>query len=234
MPKFPCPTCDAGHLHLVKDSLGIKEPVYSVESRKEAEWEFDWERERFYCVLDCDVATCGEYVVVSGDTTYVEVEDDERRYGMMCVLRPRSMFPAPPIIDVPKEAPSSVSENIGIADQLFWADLAACANRLRISVEFLLDHFGVPREALNKYGEMQRLDLNGRIDHFKKTDKDHADTMTALRMIGNLGSHGAEVKREALLDAYEIYEDSLAELCGQRKKRLEALKQKIIATKGMY
>jgi hypothetical protein len=53
-------------------------------------------------------------------------------------------------------------------------------------------------------------------------------------MIGNLGSHGEDVQQEAILDAFEIYEYTLDALCGQRKDRIEALRQKLISTKGKY
>jgi hypothetical protein len=53
-------------------------------------------------------------------------------------------------------------------------------------------------------------------------------------MIGNLGSHGDEVSRRVLLDAYELYEDCLSDVFGNRKQRMQAIKQKIIQAKGKY
>ncbi|MNJ37918.1 hypothetical protein D3C77_327540 [compost metagenome] len=58
--------------------------------------------------------------------------------------------------------------------------------------------------------------------------------MTALRMVGNLGSHGDDVQREAILDAFEVFEDCLAELYGERTARLKQLKDKLITSKGKY
>ncbi|MNP87403.1 hypothetical protein D3C76_1882750 [compost metagenome] len=53
-------------------------------------------------------------------------------------------------------------------------------------------------------------------------------------MVGNLGSHGDNVQREAILDAFEVFEDSLAELYGERSARLKKIKAKLISTKGKY
>jgi hypothetical protein len=191
--------------------------------------------ERFIGVLTCDRGNCGEVVTVSGDTTLVEDFDEEIGWGLLTVLRPQALFPAPPIIDRPKEMPVEVDRELIKSFQLFWIDLNACANRLRVSVERLLDHFQVPRETLSKkVNKSERLDLNGRISIFEKQDADTAKTLTALRMIGNLGSHGDNVSRKVLLDAYEVYEDCLFEVFGKRKQRLEAIRQKIIQAKGKY
>ncbi|EEB85273.1 conserved hypothetical protein [Roseobacter sp. GAI101] len=85
-----------------------------------------------------------------------------------------------------------------------------------------------------KKGEMVDLDLNGRIQHLEKESPDQAQTFHALRIIGNIGSHTTELSREVLLDALELYEDALLEIYSNRKLYLDALKQKIIKTKGQY
>jgi hypothetical protein len=80
------------------------------------------------------------------------------------------------------------------------------------------------------------LTLNDRIQQFKKIDPDHAETFDALRFVGNVGTHGDDLKREALLDAFEIYEDTLEELFVKKKHKakIDALKKKIIDAKGDY
>nr|WP_276522776.1 DUF4145 domain-containing protein [Cupriavidus necator] len=150
------------------------------------------------------------------------------------MLRPRAFFPAPPIIDVPQDTPADVFNQIKQSFELFWSDFNSCANRLRVSVEFLLDMLKIGRFGTDKKGKTIALDLNGRIALFAKIEPDHADTLTALRMIGNLGSHGNEVSREALLDAFEIYGEALKDLCGNRKARMAALRAKLISSKGRY
>ena len=234
-PKFVCPRCANGRLTLDEKSLSVKQPTYSVTESKHPDWEPDWDIERFSLRLTCDIAECGEVAHVLGDTTVAEYYDDEfNSWGLMSLLRARAFFPAPPIIEIPKEVPDPVRTEITKSFDLFWADLSSCANRLRVSVELLLDHFKIPRSRIDKKGKSTRLDLNSRISLFEKADPEHAPTLTALRMIGNLGSHGDEVNRTPLLDAFEIYEYALAELCGQRKARIEQLRQKLISSKGKY
>jgi hypothetical protein len=234
-PKFICPKCADGRLTLEQDSLVIKEPKYSLADSKHPDWEPGWETERFSLRLICDSAECGEVALVIGDTIVAEDYSDEfNGWGLISLLQPRAFFPSPPIISIPMEVPAPVKNELGKSFELYWIDLRSSANRLRISVELLLDHFNIPRSRIDGKGKTTRLDLNARISLFEKTDPEHAATLTALRMIGNLGSHGDDVNRRPLLDAFEIYEDALAELCGQRKARIDQLRQKLISSKGNY
>lgn len=235
-PHFPCPKCDKGRVRHDGKTVQISEPTYSTKDRDHPDWEPGWDVERFSLQLICDNGSCGEMVVVSGDTSLVEYYDDEDdRWVYSSYLRPRAMFPAPLTIEVPSQAPRNVRDNIRLASSHYWFDTSAAANRLRASVEFLLDFLEIPRETVNaSSGKANRLDLNARIAHYEQSNAEHAPSLTALRVIGNLGSHGEDVQQEAILDAFEVYEYTLDALCGQRKDRIEALRQKLIATKGKY
>ncbi len=173
--------------------------------------------------------------MVSGDTIWIETLDEEFGWVFTTVLRPKMMFPSPPIIPIPKDAPHTVRERILLAFGLFWFDLGACANSLRMSVEFLLDHLKIPRSSISKKnGKPFDLDLNGRIQYYEKSNPNHGKTFQALRIIGNIGSHNAFLTREALLDAFEIYEDTLSEIIGERSAYLDTIRKKIIDRKGKY
>jgi hypothetical protein len=232
-PTFPCPRCSRGRVAFDKDTLLTEEPTYSESAHQDDGWGPDWTIERFSLRLRCSESTCGEVVVVSGDTVWIETVDQDHGWGYMSALRPRMMFPSPPIIPLPNDTPSEVSEKIKAAFGLFWFDSGASANSLRMSVEFLLDHLKVPRTTM-KNGKLTDLNLNGRIQFYEKSNPDHGETFNALRVIGNLGSHGTSLTQEALLDAFEIYEDALSEIIGGRSAYLAAIKKKIIASKGKY
>jgi hypothetical protein len=234
-PSFPCPNCGRGRVALDSATLLIEEPKYSDSQRNEDYWEPDWVTERFSGRLRCSEQTCGEIVVVSGDTHLVETLDEEFGWGFTTGIRPRAMFPAPPIISIPKDTPPVVKDRIDAAFGLFWFDFGASANSLRMSVEFLLDHLKVPRTTMaKKTGKIVDLNLNGRIQYFEKNNPVHGETFNALRVIGNLGSHGSSLARDALLDAFEIYEDALSEIIDGRTAYLEAIRKKIIANNGKY
>ncbi|WP_299026185.1 DUF4145 domain-containing protein [uncultured Sulfitobacter sp.] len=234
-PKFPCPSCDEGRLIARKDSLLIEEPKYSKAARSHDDWEPDWDVERFSLKLLCDHEDCGEIVFVHGSTSLVEDYDDEFGYVLVSVLQPSSFSTAPPMIALPKKLPASVIRQMRQVFALYWVDIGSAGNRLRTSLEGVLDDLQVPRQALSKKtGAMVDLDLNGRIQSLEKKSHDQAQTFHALRMIGNIGSHTTELSREALLDALELYEEALTEIYSNRKVYLDALKQKIIKTKGHY
>ncbi|MGF6901888.1 DUF4145 domain-containing protein [Paraburkholderia sp. GAS348] len=235
LPRFSCPRCGSGRLAQAADSLSVVEPEYSKTQAQHPDWEPDWDVERFNLKLLCDNSGCAEVVCVVGDTTISEYYDEElNSWALVSLLRPRAFFPAPPMMALPKEMPREVEAQIEKSFELYWTDFSSCANRLRVSVELLLDYFKVSRSAINVKAKSVQLDLNARINLFAKIEPEHAPTLTALRMIGNLGSHGDEVSREALLDALEIYEHALAELCGHRRARIDSLRQKLIASKGKY
>jgi len=234
-PMLPCPACRRGRVAFDKSSLRLEEPRYSSLGPEEKNWIPTFEVNRFSAHLHCVEPKCGEVVVILGDTEFIEVTDDEVGFGYSSVLRPRMMFPAPPIIGLPEDTPWLVKNELAAAFGLYWYDTGSSANSVRKSLEFLLDHLKVPRISTSKKtGKPTELDLNGRIQFYEKTSPSHASTFHALRTVGNLGSHGAAVTLEVLLDAFEIYEDALADLIDGRRKYLEELRNKIISTKGKY
>lgn len=234
-PTFPCPHCERGRVSIDKATLKVEEPQFSSLAHQHEAWEPDWTQERFSLYLRCNESTCGETVIVSGETKVIETLDEEFGWDFTSGLKPKSMFPAPPIMRLPKDSPYEVTGKIESAFALFWIDIGSSANSLRMSVEFLLDHLKVPRTTISKKtGKPCDLDLNGRIQFYEKNNPDHGETFHALRFIGNLGSHGSTLTREAILDAFEIYEDALSDIIGGRKAYLDAIKKKIIANKGKY
>lgn len=224
IPAFPCPACDRGNLRYLNKSLRLEEPEGSRIAQQNGDITPLDAIFRFAMFLKCAVGKCGNIVSVHGDAMLQEQhrwEHDEERFFHL--LTPHGMHPAPPLATIPNETPRSVSDELWVAFSLFWVDHGSCANRLRISVEKVLDELGAPNGTLFE-----------RIQAFKASDPDHADTFDALRHVGNVGSHDGAVEPEAILDAFEIYQDALAELFGNRKAKIAAMKQRLIQSKGKY
>jgi hypothetical protein len=230
-PPFRCPTCQKGTLTMVANSLKVEGSERSKRARREGEfWEPEWTEERFSALMECSSAACGELVVVSGDTEINEQADQD--YGRVWAshLRPRSIFPAPHVIALPLEIPGEIEKELQQAFQLFWVDLNASANRLRTSLERLLDNVGIKR--FNKTGKRVSIALAQRIKLFEtEHGTEFSDIFTALRHVGNLGTHST-VSRTALLTAFEVYEHALNELFGKHKKKIAGLSKKLIKAKG--
>ncbi|WP_082653989.1 DUF4145 domain-containing protein [Bradyrhizobium pachyrhizi] len=138
-------------------------------------------------------------------------------------LVPKGIYPAPPIVSVPPATPRPVVVELDAAFALFWVDLSSCANKIRVSLERLLDSLGLPQSPT----------LAKRIESIQGADKLQSEVFHALREVGNVGSHGSGVRRDVVLSAFEIYEHQLDILFSPGNGlRIESLARRIRATKG--
>ncbi|MCG5244150.1 DUF4145 domain-containing protein [Azospirillum doebereinerae] len=237
-PGLPCPQCRPGKLKLVKGSLSVDEPPFSAAYKDHPDWEPDWPVNRFTARLQCDEVSCGEIVMMTGDTEIVDVLIEEEVYsgwGTQRVLHVRTIFPAPPLFHIPKSTPGTIESQLNLCFQLFWTDLPSCVARLRTSVELMLDDQKIARERLNKQKtKMTLLTLHDRIDLFasQAIGADTQDSLHALRSIGNLGTHGTSVNNDAFFDALDVFEDVLLGIYEKNSIKMKA--KKLRDTKGDY
>ncbi|GEM_PF-761513 len=235
-PAFPCPTCGIGILRARPETLQKFEAEYSKAQAGEDWWDPSDEVSKFNLMMICDRQICGEVVAVLGDVTWSknpgEVAEDGTPIGdgeWEWFLDPKCFNPSLSIARVPEGVPDSVANSIRRASWSFWADRRSSANHLRAALECLLDHFRVPRKAKNSG---RYLSLDARIKSFEGGDADHKAIFKALRIVGNLGSHGSAVERDALLDCFELFEYVLDAFFGNRKEKAAALAEKLIGSGG--
>jgi hypothetical protein len=146
------------------------------------------------------------------------------------------IHPAPPIMTMPPGMPTPVEEAIEASFALYWVDVGAAASKLRASVERLMDHYKITKTRLRPTGGKNKrvpLELASRIDKFISAMQPDisAKTLHALRIVGNLGTHDT-VTSYVLLQAFEVYEDTLRVLIGKHSKNIERLVKRIHARKG--
>jgi hypothetical protein len=208
VPPFPCPACRFGRLEFVPRSLRSKDHALFCSTKL------------FQLLLKCNSADCAAVISVAGRTEIGAVFSDGEHEEF---LRPQSMIPAPRIIDIPDNTPREVRVEIEKSFELFWVDLGSCANRLRISVERIMDHAGIIGNNLAQ-----------RISRYSSGGAAHAKTMTAMRIVGNIGTHEGTIERNVLCDAYHVYEDALADLYGNRSANLDFIRNRIINEDGRY
>ena len=231
-PPFPCPSCSS-NLQLKKDTLKILETGYSKASRSTPDWEFDWSIQRFVCFLECGNKSCGEVVAVSGETgTQEELIKEENTWGIVSTLLPKSFFPAPPIIAVSKELSNVTSAHLWVAFGLFWSDEAAAANRLRVTVESLLDDLNIPKTTITTKRKRVPLTLAARIDKLEAKKRGHKDALDALRWIGNHASHSGMTSTAVLLAGFELFEGVVVELIDKKSAAKTAMAKLLIKSKG--
>lgn len=236
--SYPCPRCTKGRVRRGDNQVVLVEPHHSKREHASDDWDPDWIRMSFTTMLICDQASCGEVVAVSGRAGVehycqygYDGEPDDSGYATW--LQPTSMFPAPPLFPIAKNLPQKVKDELKLAFQLFWTDRSASTSRLRTSLERVLDDQGVATSEPDKSGKLRRLILFERIDRFEKAsqDVDIAESMTAMRIVGNLGTHGDEVVEGDYFDLLDVYEDALSEIYDQKTAKLKAKKAALIALK---
>ena len=226
-PAWPCPACRKGTLTLVPKSLVHKETVESSRAHGREAWDPDWITYTFTAWVRCGHSTCGQEFVVSGDGGIEPEYDADEGMTWEPYFAPRFCWPTLDIFDVPAKCPAEVKAQLRAGFTLFWSDPAATASRVRIALERLMDHVGVPKRRRDKTGKFFDLSLHNRIEIFQKGEPAIGSQLMALKWLGNTGSHEGQVTREDVLDAFEILENALAELIDRRTAKVAALARKL-------
>lgn len=221
MPPWPCPACARGNLRIDPNSFNVSRLPSSTAQIKEEGFHPDHNFGRFSSMLVCD--QCREPVALTGEYQGHEYQQHGNTTERLR-LRPLCMQPGSPLMEVPANVPESAADAMQQSFISFWGDRGSAANRLRISVERIMD-----AEQIEK-GKR----LVDRIEDFGKKHPKMARTLDALRFVGNVGSHEGDVGREELLDAFETYQDWLRDFYGKYPDRISKLREKLIAKKGKY
>jgi hypothetical protein len=150
--------------------------------------------------LHLTCSDCEEKVVVSGEMSE-ENDPSDMEKGIQKSYNPVSFYPPLKIISIPKSCPKSVSTVLDKSFGLYWMDIGSCANKIRVSIEVLLDELNIPKQHKTKNG-FRDFDLHSRIEIYGKSNEEVAAFLIALKIIGNAGSHYSNIKKEDVLDAY--------------------------------
>lgn len=234
LPAWECPGCASGVLKLDKGSLKVEETAKSKSHRSDPDWEPDWIESRFSMTLRC--SHCNEPVFVVGDIEHAEAMDEEFGWCLEEALRPRFFVSPISIIPLPDLCPRDIADEIHAASALYWADISASANRIRSAIEKTLDHKKIKRsekiQSGRNAGKNRRLSLHERIELFKEKDAELADTMLAIKWLGNAGSHASDLNEKDILDAFELMEHVIEKLFVEKLKKIRIITKKINTKKG--
>lgn len=240
IPLWPCPTCKKGRLTLKKDTLKYDENAKSKSFSKKTGlnpdiWDPTEQEGRFSALLICEEASCEEIVSISGHFSVGIYEDETDYSAYVNIFRPDFVRPSPDFFDIPTKTPKDVATEIRNAFDLFWVDPEASANRVRASIEALLNHRKIKRFTI-KNQKRTAIALHHRIVEFQKAESEIGDSLMAIKWLGNAGSHAGIAKhsleRSDILDALEILDYVLETLFNNRDKQIRQMQREIIKRKG--
>ncbi|WP_417435713.1 DUF4145 domain-containing protein [Hoeflea sp.] len=232
LPRLPCPRCGKGKL-IRKGDAQLLVPEHTNREIESQGLQGELSEGRFIAFMVCDYGFCGEVATVAGDyrseehAQWEEHTGQEERYTIT-YYSIFSFRPAPPIIKTPKNLNSEAKRHLNKAYDLFWNDHASCANRLRIVVEFLLDQFQIERQRAN--GGYRS--LSERLEQMTKIKPEQEEFLSALRWLGNAGSHDGVVDFEDLIICFDMLEHVMIELLDGRREKMSAEAKRIIASQG--
>jgi hypothetical protein len=203
LPNWVCPSCKRGMLE-IKDKLQWTETAQSLQSHIHPEFDFDWVKLTIHGLLKCNNPRCSDTVILSAnghfDHYYDHDDHSGQESGLEIYYSPIFTHPPLNIIPIPESVPEKVREMLTNSFALFFCDDNACGNRIRSTVEVMLDELKVPTENDGKF-----ISLSQRINKADKLDSSDKKKLTALRMLGNAATHGeGKLVRVDNLNAYKL------------------------------
>ena len=148
---------------------------------------------------------------------------------LYALYTPLAFAEAPPVIRVCEGCPESVSAELDRSFALYWMDRRSCATAIRSAVELLLDERSIPRKVERKPERYSRLPLHDRIVRFRENDPEPAKLLLAIKVIGNVGTHGEDIAFNDLLTGYEILDHVIDLIYSGRAARISGLADEVLA-----
>ena len=149
LPQWPCPACGKLTLRINSDSFKFEESRHSKRHHHDPNWDPDWIRYVFSCLLSCANAGCEEKVSCIGtgavdyDVNFDIEGEPEQSYEEF--FSPTFFQPHLPIFQCPKNTPKPVRNALDSSFSLFFSSPASAANQVRIAMEHLLTTLKVKR-----------------------------------------------------------------------------------------
>jgi len=241
IPEWKCPECKSGILTVPDNGLKTYEYPSSLKLHYDEAWEPEWISGNFVGLLNCSNNKCKCKVVFAGDM-FVEPtmgdEIDEPPYYINVnaeFVTPKYFNPALEIIPLTKVLPEKVSAGLLDSFKVFWSDSATCANKIRITVELIMDDQKIPLTHWNaKKTKRINYKLHERILLFQKKNNAVGELLLAVKWIGNEGSHELNtLSRSDMIVAYEILAQCLDKIYNKIPDEIIKIAKKINKSKGI-
>lgn len=234
-PRVPCPDCENGSVGFEK-AAKYKDQL-SIELLDRVHRNLDGPDElsgTFTGTLRCDHSHCRRQLVMAGDWMYaIDFDDEEGRARFRDMYRVRYVNPALRVIRPPERTPATVKAAIDAASDVLWLNPNAAANQLRQAVEELLTARRVNKVEITAKGKRHRLTTHGRITAYRSRRADVADTLEAVKWIGNNGSHESSLSVKDVLDGAAFLDLALRLLYDRNDAKLLADAKAVNKRRGL-
>jgi hypothetical protein len=138
-------------------------------------------------------------------------------------------FPSDADSSHPFQVPPAIDLSIRKSFRLVFCDPGAAANHIRQCAETILATAGIAH--VTETGKF--IPFEQRIQKFEDIDPENADRVSALRWIGNFGSHpDKEITRDDVFEAYDILEILLEDLYVGHTKSVRKRVEEINKARG--
>jgi len=234
IPEWECPCCNNGLLSIETKQFHFEETQLSASWHSEEEWEPEYIQYRFHGTLKCK--NCEDFISFLGRgkvdyNHYYDNIHNEYIEEYIDVFYPMYFCPPLNIFKIHENCPADIKNEIEDSFSLFWNDLPSCANKIRTSLEMLMNQQNVKKKIIQG-GKRISLTLHKRIEEYKNTNPEIAEFLLAIKWIGNAGSHVGKIEKIDILEAYELLEHSLNKLFDDTEEKLKRITKEINKRKG--
>jgi len=185
-------------------------------------------------ILICKYCEKGITFLGKGNNDLFEIYDKGESYDEYGESLEFLAF-APPLelIGLSDKIPPKIQESLRESFSLYFLDMKACANRIRETIEVIMNDFRIPKKKKSKKNKMSNLVLHRRIEEFglKSKYSEASKYLTAIKWIGNEGSHSGIFNEESVLAGYEMLEKALDLIYVKDNQKLLKIRDKILKTK---
>lgn len=208
--NYNCPKCNTGIL----DISGLNSKILPGQEEMEM-YNYPYGIEYIFVgLLTCKNTTCKNVVSISGNVFKdiqggYQLPNGEYVEEYYHIYHPKHFFPPLKLIEISKNVPKEVASQLNLSFSHFFNDLSSCSNRIRNSIELILDDLKAPKKFKDSKGKLKVFKtLHHRIQNYQKKSRNKKITnfLLALKIIGNEGSHIGNVAVDDVLDAYEFLE----------------------------
>jgi hypothetical protein len=190
----------------------------------------------FTAVLQCDYCEVRFFTIGDGfgywydpntDEKHLK-KDDKGEYEKWTRFQPRYVHPPIYLFEINDKCPQKIKNAIVKAFEVYFADVAACANRIRVAIELIM-HEQKVRKVYKPAGanKEQKYTLHKRIELFENKKSDIAKHIMAIKWISNKGSHAGNLTANDVLTGFELLEYCIEQLYDNKVDRLNKIAERI-------